>query len=315
MGSFDMNASFSKMPILDETTVIICLKRKHKGYTSLIPLAYPVVGHYWDYGEVHDFKENEITKVICDFFDFDNMDDVMEFIYNMTIHGDYKKGLQKIDKGENPYEEDRFYKYVEILDRLRKNSGVTIENENNIVKKNEERLKKASDGWKQQGKSITEDYLETVNELWIKSDLSRNQELRELLDSYELALFYENTPLFDALCSYPDYNVDRGTPYIDFDHGDDVSVWGKYLPDKNNVWCITKDCNSPETIELKKGLRRLWDNFRTEGKKFSFTETSIMGQEDCPYMWYRYGKAAHKLWRDRMNKYSKVDIETVDKGS
>ena len=83
MGSFDMNASFSKMPILDETTVIICLKRKHKGYTSLIPLAYPVVGHYLDYGEVHDFKENEITGAICDFFGFDNMNDVIEFIYDI----------------------------------------------------------------------------------------------------------------------------------------------------------------------------------------------------------------------------------------
>lgn len=274
MGSFDMNASFSQMPILDETTVIICLKREYEDYISLIPLAYPVVGQYWDYGKVHDFKENEITKAICNFFGFDNMNDVISFIYDMTIHGDYIDGLQQINEGKTPYEEDKFYKYVEILDRLRKNSGIQIKSESDIIKK--------------------------------------NQELCKLLDSYELALFYENTPLFDALCSYPDYDVYKGTPYIDFDHGDDVSVWGQYLPDKNNVWCITKDCNSPETSELKKGLRRLWDNFMVEGKQFIFTETSIMGQEYCPYMWYKYGKAAHKLWRDKMNRYSKVDIETID---
>lgn len=133
----------------------------------------------------------------------------------MTIHGDYENGPQKIDKGENPYKEDRFYKYVEILDRLRKNSGVKIESEDNIIKRNETKFKK-----------ISEERLKEISGIWVKRDLSINQELRELLDSYELSLFYENTPLFDALCSYPYYDTDNGVPYVDRDCSDDVSVWG-----------------------------------------------------------------------------------------
>lgn len=309
MGSFNMNASFSKMPIYDKTTVVICLKRKYEGNVSLLPITYPIVGQYWDYGEVHDFEENEITKAICDFFEIDNMNDVIKFIYDMTIHGDYEDAINDIKKGKESYYKDKYHKYVGILDKLRKNSGIVVKSEDDIINDCLNRYKKYNIE-----NNLSKENVDKINDFFIKSELERNKNLSEMLDSYELALFYENTPVFDALCSKP--FVDENCEPIDdcwAESTGDVSKWGEYIVDKNNLFFITKNCNSPETIEIKKGLQRLYNNFRIESKIFKFEETTIMGQEDCPYMWYRYGKAIHEMLRKNINQYRRnIDIDDVE---
>lgn len=302
MGSFDMNASFSKMPLLDEATVIICLKRKIDNKYRLIPLSYPIYGHYFDYGEVHEFQENEITKSICDFFEISNINDVIKFIYDMTIHGDYEDGL----RGEfyRQEEKDRFDKYVSILDKLRKNSGIVIKTEDEIIQAALDRQTRMVERWQKCGKTLpTNEVFEKLTKKWIDYDIQENKIRSEMLESYELALFYENTPLFNALCEYPQYDSHKGTAWIE-DYSDNLDCWSQYQLDKTNYFYITKDCNSSETIELKKMLKRLWTNFQLENKAFVLEETYIMGQEDCQYMWYKYSKAAHEMWKNKINKYS-----------
>lgn len=286
MGSFNMTASFSKMPIRwnQDTVVIICLKRKHEGYTELMPITYPIFGKYWDYGEVHDFEENEITKAICDFFDFDNMNDVINFIYDMTIHGDYEQGLERIKEGKEPYEKERFEKYVSILDKLKKNSLVKIETDEEIIERFAKYIPK------------NVDIVNSVYDHFLKCAEEKRDDNKELIDSYELALFYEHRTVWEALTGPQIKWRGDKEPSCDYEVNDDVSMFGEYKADKNNLFCITKDCTSSETIAIKEGLHRLYYNFRIESKKFGFEETWIEGQDHSPYMWYSYGKAIKEIW-------------------
>lgn len=272
MGSFNMNASFSKMPLRwnDDAVVIICLKRNYRGKKEYLPLSYPIFGKYFDYGWVHDFQENEITKAIYDFFGMNDINNIIDLIYEMTIHGDYKDGLEAIKNNTEPYNKEHFDKYIEILDKLRENSGVEIPTDEEILKYHEK------------------------HPLIGKHYKEERESLTKMLDSYELSLFYEHSKVWEALTG-PQYTDLSGKTYCDYTISDDVSWFGNFREDKANLFCMTKNCTSPETVRLKEGLHGLYKNFAIEGKRFEFEETSQSYQDYCPCMWNRIGKALQEI--------------------
>ena len=87
MGVFNRLGSISKLPIMynDEVYCYIGIRTNIDTYGNpfahLIPIHFPIIGRYDDYGSIMDIEESEITKNLCKLFQCNDIEALFKEVY------------------------------------------------------------------------------------------------------------------------------------------------------------------------------------------------------------------------------------------
>lgn len=88
MGCFNILSSISRLPILenDEVYCMVGLKTNScdsdywSATDNFLPITFPFIGYYNDYGSISDIEETDYTNILCDYFGYN---DIQELVLNI----------------------------------------------------------------------------------------------------------------------------------------------------------------------------------------------------------------------------------------